>query len=89
MKKSLTFNDGTEVPRGWCVTPDHYLTTFSLQIVGPRVNERIQSKYKIVKEEGNQITIQSMSPQIVNEVLALVSQRDAKAISQTTIVIRR
>lgn len=87
MKTSMIFHDGTEIPRGWCVTPDHYLTTFKLVMNNKRVHERLQSRFKIVKSEGLEVTIQSMKPEIVNEALALISQRDAVAIQQVTVCI--
>jgi hypothetical protein len=87
MKLKTIFTDGTEVPRGWCVTPDHYLTKFKVTINGDRVIERIQSKYKVVKSEGLEITVQSMKPQVVSEILAAISQRDAQAVEQLTVVL--
>lgn len=84
----MIFQDGTPVPRQWCVCPDHYLTTFSLVMVGPRVIERIKSQYKIHKVEGNQITIQSMDHRIESRVLGLISQKDAAMIDQKAVVIK-
>lgn len=86
MDKSMIFNDGTEVPRGWCVLPDHYQTTFAVVFNGPRVHQRIESQFKIIKSEGHEITIQSLHPNIVDKMLSLISQKDAKAIKQVTIV---
>jgi len=89
MIKKTTFPDGTDVPRRWCVTPDHYLTTFEVVMDGPRVIQRIQAKYKVVKNEDLKITVQSMKPHVVEEVLAAISQKDAQAIEQCCIVLDR
>lgn len=86
MRTSTIFDDGTEVPRGWCILPDHYQTTFAVVYNNPKVHERIESKFKIIKSEGHEITIQSLNPEIGDQVLALISQRDAKMIKQVTVV---
>ena len=89
MELKTIFPNGTEVPRGWCVTPDHYLTTFAVVFNGPKVHERIQAKFKVIKSEGHEITVQHMWPKDIGSILAAISQRDAKAIEQVTIVLDR
>lgn len=90
MQRQTLYSDGSEVPRGHCILPDHYLTTFC---VGKGLNlktiKRIKDHFDIAKFHLGYLTLRTLYPRIVEKALSLIDKEGVYVIDQVTIVARR